>query len=419
MQDVGASRFARENAVMLAACRVDCLPPDPAQLRGLDWPYVAEAADRQGVTPLLADWMSSLGDSDAPGAAALHDAYWVNHFRNQVILAEQEHVRRAADAAGIETMPMKGASLAAGYYRTPALRMMSDLDLLVRPQELARLAAVMTELNYYAIDTARSYVDERWLDDSSREHSWIAMRDGLQVLIEIRTASIEPAIGRLTDLDRPFTLLLHRYTAEVWDRASASRGVGEPLRLPPEDLLLTVATHLAAKHVDFRMIWLHDIARIVTVATSLDWDYVARTADRLRITAPVTAALGATARWLGAPITDAHLATVSAPLRTGTGRWLERWDDRRLRRLVATLGARDLRVGGPGFWPLVSALSRVKGIGAQFRVLRWVGFPSRAYLEHRGIDVSAGVLGYGVATVRRVTGRLRAGPSRADPSAHP
>jgi hypothetical protein len=292
---------------------------------------------------------------------------------------------------------------------------MSDLDLLVRPNDLSRLAAVMTELNYYAIDTARSYVDERLLDDSSREHSWIAMRDGLQVLIEIRTAGIEPAIGRLTDLDRPFTELLHRYTEEVWERAAASRRVGEPLRLPAEDLLLAVATHLAAKHVDFRLIWLHDLARIAIVAPSLDWDYVARSAARLRITAPVTAALHAAAQWIGAPITDVQLAKVSGPLRGGTGRWLERWDDRKLRGLVATIGTRDLTVGGPGVWPLVSALSRVRGLGATFRVLRWVGLPSRDYLKHRGIDAPAGVLGYGAATLRRV--RSAAWVSRPRPGA--
>jgi hypothetical protein len=407
----------------MAACRVDRRPPDPDEFRGLDWPYVGEAADRQGVAPLLADWMAGLANSAGPEAAALRDAYWVNHFRNQVILAEQARVERAADAAGIETMPMKGASLATDYYQTPALRVMSDLDVLVRPQDLARLAAVMTGLNYYAIDTARSYVDERWLDDSSREHSWIAMRDGLQMLVEIRTASIEPAVGRLTDLDRPFTLLLHRYTAEVWDRAAAFRKEGKPLRVPPEDLLLTVATHLAAKHVDFRLIWLHDIARIVTVASSLDWDYLARTADRLRVTVPVTAALYAATRWLGAPITDAQLAKVAGPLRARGARWLERWDDRQLRRLVATLGSRDLRVGGPGLWPLVSALNRVRGVGAQLRVLRWVGLPSRAYLEHRGINAASGVLGHSAATLRRVIGRFatfrRAGPSRANPSTQP
>jgi hypothetical protein len=411
--------FARENTVLLDACRVDRRPPEPDQIRGLDWAHLWTAADRQGVAPLVADWMSSLADSGGPDAVPLHDTYWMNHFRNQVLLAELERVQRAAGAAGIDTMPMKGASLATAYYESPALRVMSDIDLLARPQDLSRLAAVMSGLNYYAIDTARSYVDERLLDDSSREHSWVAMRDGLQVLIEIRTASIEPAIGRLTDLDRPFTLLLHRYTEEVWERARVSRTVGEPLCVPPEDVLLTVATHLAAKHVDFRLIWLRDIARIAIVAPTLDWDYVARTAARLRVTAPVTAALRAAVQWLGAPISEAQLAKVSEPLRTGGGRWLERWDDKRLRRLVATIGTRDLTVGGPGVWPLVSALSRVRGPGAMFRVLRWVGFPSRDYLKHRGIETPAGVLGYGAATVRRVMGGLRAGLSRAGLSTQP
>jgi len=413
----GGQPFARETAFLLQACRIDRRPPDPADLDRLDWSYITDAAGRQGVAPLVADWLKDVPDLaiTEPGVSVLRDAYWVNHFRNQVLLEELERIQRAADAAGIATMPMKGASLAADYYPTPALRVMSDLDALVHPRDLARVAAVMQELNYYGIDTARSYVDDRWLDESSREHPWIAMRDGLQVLIEFRTASIETAVGRLTDLDRPFTQMLHRYTEEVWKRAE-----GAPrLRMPPEDLLLTVAAHLAAKHVDFRLIWLHDIARIVTGAPSLDWDYVARTAARLRMAAPVSAALHAAARWLGAPITAEHLACVAAPLRTAAAGWLERWDDRRLRLLVSTLGARDLRTGGPAFWPLISALSRVRGVGTQLRVLRWVAFPGRGYLEHRGIPVSAGAMGYGAATIRRAVRRINpsAGPAPADAGA--
>lgn len=395
-------RVARENGVLFAACRLDAQASDMADLAALDWSYLLDAANRQGVMPLVATWLpqSPHPSIDGPTATELHHAYWSNHFRNQTLLSELDRLQQAARAAGVELMPLKGAALVRHYYPRPALRVMSDLDLLVRNGDRARIASVLRALQYRPIGTAASYVDERFLDSGSREHGWMVIRDGLEVLVELRTTPLEPAVGRLTDLDHRFTRLLHEYAEAVWHRAGRADGSQHP-RMSPEDLLLQVATHLAAKHLDFRLIWLRDIACLAAGAPSLDWDYVARTAERLRVAAPVSAALAAAVRWLGARVDHRHLARVARPLHTRLSRPLERWDYARLMRYVDALGSQDLTTGGPVMWPLMSALSRVRGVVPKVRVLRWVALPSRAYLTHRGITAAAGPLGYAAATLRR------------------
>jgi putative nucleotidyltransferase-like protein len=398
----------RENAFLLAACHVGTPAPALEPSASVDWPYVLRAADRQGVAPLLHDWLTRHPEVavDKAWADHLHHAYWTNYFRNKVLLSELRRVCDAAAAAGIDLMPLKGASLATDYYPSPALRPLSDLDLLVRPHQIAGLSRVLRELHYQESETPPSYIEARRLHDQSREHCWTAAHDRLDVLIECRTAPLELAVGRLTDLDDALTASLRQHAADTWIRAAA---VSDPasvgLRMSPEDLLLHVTTHLAAKHLDFRLIWLHDVARIVMRARDFDWQYFARTTAHFRVAAAVSTALEAAARWIDAPLETEPLRLVRAELRTRSIVALEHLEYQRLSAHVASLGDRDLTAAGPSVWPLGSALSRVSGWRPRLRVLRWVALPDRAYLEQRG-TVRKGPLGYVAACARRYTRRL-------------
>ena len=301
-------------------------------------------------------------------------------------------------------MPLKGARLAPHFYPTPALRPLSDLDLLVHPRDVARMGALLQARGYAEVDHAPSYVEDERLDIESRDYCWFAARQGFDALIEYQSAPLELAVGRLTDLDEAYTAALRRHAASVWERSSPETG-GAGRVMSPEDLLLHVTTHLAAKHLDFRLVWLHDIARIAMRSPRLDWAYVAARAAELRVVAPVTAALEAARRYAGAPITDAQLAGVRAGLGPTSAFSLAQRDLRRLMRYVDELPSADLTFEGPGVWPLGAALSRVRGVRARLRVLRWVLLPGREYLEHRGIDAGSSLVGSAKRLAVRLGGR--------------
>lgn len=401
---MGHPRFEEANRLLLAASNVGAAASAPS--RPLDWSYLAAAADRQGVTPLVHDWVARHPEMlvDAQWASRLHEAYWANHFRNRLLLQELADVSRAATGQGIDLMPLKGAILATGYYRTPALRPFSDVDLLVRPADVRRLGRLLRTLDYREVESPASYLDARWLDPESRQYSWVASREGFEIQIEYRVQSLELTVARLADLDRTLTAAHRRQTGEVWERAKQDGATGL-WRISPEDLLLDVAVHLAAKHLDFRVIWLHDIALVSAATPDLDWAYLWTAASRLRVAASLGAALEAAARWVGAPIPDQRLAE-ALDAAEGLSRFsFERWDRRLLGRHVASLGSRDLTVGGPGAWPVVSALGRLTGWGPRMRALRCVAWPNRAYLEQRGMAAGS-PLAYVATCVRRYALRL-------------
>jgi putative nucleotidyltransferase-like protein len=403
---VRRDRFDLENALLFAACRLGPPASQVALGRPLDWEYVLRAADRQGVAPLLHDWLTRHREFAAPEAWAdrLYHAYWANHFRNRLLLSELARLADAAAGEGITFMPLKGAILAFDYYPAPALRPMSDLDLLVRPEDLEGMGRSLRALGYREIDLPPSYIDDRWLDGTSRERQWVTARNGLSIFVEYRAEPMEPAVAQFADLDQNLTAMLGQHAASIWSRARpASDPASVGLRMSSEDLLLHVATHLAAKHADFRLIWLHDLARILTShAGRFDWPYVCASATRLRVAGPVRAALEAAARWVGAPVPLDDLERQLDWPRDGSMGRVQRWEYRRLSGHVAGLSTADLTADAPCVWPLGAAFARLRGWGPCLRGLRWAVFPTPEFLagwHHQA--AAAGGLGYAMTCARR------------------
>ena len=400
-----SDRFERENALLFAACRLGPPASPIASSESLDWEYLLRAADRHGVAPLLHDWLTRHRVAPEAWADRLYHAYWANHFRNRLLLSELARLAETAAAAGIAFMPLKGAILALDYYPAPALRPMSDLDLLVRASDLDGMGRLLAGLGYREVDRPPSYVEDRWLDRASQENQWVALRHGLSVLVEYRAEPMEPAVAQLADLDRTFSAALSGHAATIWARAQPAP-VG--LRMSPEDLLLHVASHLAARHADFRLIWLHDVARIATRhAAAFDWEYVCASAVRLRVAGPVRAALEAAARWIDAPVRLADLERrLHSPGRSAMTS-VQRWEYRRLSEHVAGLGTADLTADEPCVWRLGAAFARLHGWGPCLRGLRWAVLPSREFLAvWHNRAAAAGGLGYATTCARRYTSAL-------------
>ena len=87
-------------------------------------------------------------DLPAPARAKLAVTYAATQKRNQAIAGQLGEMLAAMDAAGIETMVLKGGYLAFQVYPDPALRGMSDLDLLFQPADLPAAEAVLQSLGY-------------------------------------------------------------------------------------------------------------------------------------------------------------------------------------------------------------------------------------------------------------------------------
>jgi hypothetical protein len=192
-------------------------------------------------------------------------------------------------ALGIETMPYKGLALAEAIYGDIALRQSGDIDLLIRPQDFSRVRDAVRDIGFTS-HSHLSAAQERAHLKSGYEYSF----DGAAGpnLLEVQWAVQARFYSIDFDMDG------------IFERAVTVNVAGHAMKTPsPEDLFLVLSAH-AAKHVWGRLIWLCDLARIMTLP-NLDWEWIASQANELGIARIMGITMVLANRLLGAAIPSA------------------------------------------------------------------------------------------------------------------
>ncbi len=215
-------------------------------------------AETEGVAPLvwwkLRRWAAS-GEGRLAANSPLRNlltvlapAYYETLARNTLLLRELARILEAFDAAGIETIVLKGAALAQTVYEDIGLRPMNDIDLLVRPEDVEKAVAIMRRLDYQ-LNAPPEHRRGMWKTihyDYPLKHR----DDGL--LVELHWN----VIGPHSDWREPPTEIL-------WDSPYRWRlPAGKEFRvLPPLLFLSSLAAHLLFRHglSRARLLWYMDI----------------------------------------------------------------------------------------------------------------------------------------------------------------
>ena len=268
----GTQFLSKEELVLLHGARTD-----DADLHGIrdalgsepDWEYLTRNALYHGVAPLLYRNLEGIDDvSLVPErvTAVLRERYYITLARNMIHYEELGTALRVFADAGIDVIVLKGGALAETVYRDIGLRPFSDVDILVREEDMQRAKEVMTKIGYV--------LDERISPEAHNEEFGCDLHyiiNGGHVL------EIHWHIARKTGNDRYTRILID----ELWKRALPARIADvDTLVLSPEDLLLHLCIHLP-RHRYNRLIWFCDIAEVVRQG-DVDWDRLVDTAKECR-----------------------------------------------------------------------------------------------------------------------------------------
>ncbi len=226
----------------------------PAE-NGLDWDALSDAAEYHGLAPILYRTLDAACPDLVPEnvASRLRDAYRDSARRNLIFTARLFALLDAFEAEGIAAVPLKGPVLAESLYPDPVLRPFSDLDLLVRKQDVPAALRVLTREGYRL---SPHFARLRFDTLLSLNFELVFHQEGMpRVDLQWETA---PA-------DYPF-----RFDVEIlWRSLGRARIAGrEVSNLSPEVLLLFLCVH-GAKHLWSRLQWLGDVARLAH--TQPDW----------------------------------------------------------------------------------------------------------------------------------------------------
>ena len=236
-------------------------------------------------------------------------------LRNIRMMHQLERIAHAFNEAGVPLMALKGAALNLALYERSDERPMTDLDLLVRHQDIARAEAAMEAANCLRSDIG-------FREDFFPKYYYE---------IEYTAGTVDPV---LIDLHvRPFRIL--RYSRFVPDEAmwadAEPVSIGSATVLIPyaEDMLIHLAGH-SAIHCNCRPLWLQDIKRWVeTRRKVINWQRFLEKVRAWRLALPVRSALDAVQRDLGAfcpPHVRRELAAMPVNWRDQLALWHAPWD---------------------------------------------------------------------------------------------
>lgn len=167
---------------------------------------------------------------------------------NIALSAELISIVRALKDADVDSIALKGPALAGRAYGHIYVRDSSDLDILVRREDLARAKTILTKLGYRRKESA----DETY-------HLTFVRQDDESV-VEIHWALTSEMERVRIDADG------------IWARTEEVLVQGEPVRtLGLEDTILYLCIH-GFKHRWNCLKWVSDVAYLLHRETSMNWE---------------------------------------------------------------------------------------------------------------------------------------------------
>ncbi|MGE0703962.1 MAG: nucleotidyltransferase family protein [Vicinamibacterales bacterium] len=226
----------------------------------VDWQAALNRAEQHGVGPLLYRHLRAASAPLPPGVQPQLQAVYIRHRRaNDVRLRMLVEILDAFDAAGVQSRVLKGPALMFLVYGEPALRPISDLDILVPGPDAERAQQLLRTIGFVAPTEALVH----------RHHLPAATRsvEGVSIQIEIhrdalaRDHSASITLGTLHEAPLVF---------DVQGRRASTLGVHEMLWQVCEHLVGSLPRPL-------RLIWIADVVGLAeTFCDRLDWNRVER-----------------------------------------------------------------------------------------------------------------------------------------------
>ena len=210
---------------------------------GVEWGPLLYMANLQLCTPL---WyvrlkqdglLTELPEELQEYLAHLHQA---NVERNGEMRAGLEELLGAMTREGIEAVLLKGcATFCDDLYGDPGARVMGDLDILVRPEQVERSRQIMVALGYQEVPNPGREPDGLATDDR-HHHINCHVKPGTPVAVEIHYKVAYSQAGRVCPAD------------VVWHRRVSAKIGKVSTNIPsPYDRLLHNAVHALVAEGDF------------------------------------------------------------------------------------------------------------------------------------------------------------------------
>lgn len=279
-------------------------------VRSADGPRLLALADDHGVAGLLAARLSGLRESSVPPEVlqALRERQRSQTFISLRMTAELFRILDRFASQAIGALVVKGPVLAVQAYGDPAMRSYGDLDLLVRQRDIRRATELMLADGY------RAQVSLSAVDAGKIPGQYLFNKPDSNLLIELHNDFTLRYFPRRLPIEKFF----ERQIRVPLDGREAPA-------LSVEDELVLICIH-GAKHLWERLIWIADVAALVSRQSGIDWERVKESAHEVGAERMVHTGLRLASDLLRTQLPNEVLALVVADaVATRLARQVQKW----------------------------------------------------------------------------------------------
>jgi hypothetical protein len=232
-----------------------------------DWDALLTLAREHRVLPMLFSRLADMGDVvPLPVAEQLQAENERNTLHSLANALELIALLKELDHEKIPAIPFKGVVLAAAIHSDFTARTAGDLDLLIHYKHLLQATAILFARGYELLTEVCA--DGTPARSDSYEYHFERPSDGMVTELRWKLELTEPRFRHKLGLDW------------VWKRRRSATLAGAKVPvMSPEITLLMLCMH-GSKHAWSRLIWICDVAQLITSSPELDWKQVVLEAKR-------------------------------------------------------------------------------------------------------------------------------------------
>src|SRR6266404_5425126 len=262
----------------------------------LDWPVLFAQADEHSVLPLLATRLQELAQGASPPEIQTKLQSWqrAHAVFTLTLSAELFQILERFAALDVEVLITKGPALSVRCYGDPVMRQYGDLDLIVRAKDIERATKAMIELGF------ELKISLHTIQANKIPGEYVFTRRDKKLLIEFHTERTFRYHPRPLHIEALFE---RRAFVAIDGRVVPA--------LSLEDELVLICVH-GAKHFWERLMWIADVAALVSRQTDIDWERVADSARAVGAERMLRTGLRLASDLLRAPLPDKVQAAVQA-----------------------------------------------------------------------------------------------------------
>ena len=282
------------------------MPPEHAP----DWTRLVEKARQEGVSAVLFHNIAKNHLEDLVPQESYRDLsnhYYANLKRNMSIIGELREVLATFQEAGIPCIVLKGIALAELVYPSIGMRGMSDVDILVKKEDLFTVDKHLSSHGYTSADSSVT----------KAIHNPV----GYLASLEYRKNDPSPlnlhVHWHIVNTSVPATMFVERIDINrLWEN-SAMTAVADSraLMLRPEHLIIYLCEHaLRVGHSFDRLILICDIFfSIKAFEKIIDWNFIVEESRRFNLSRFVYYSLSIVKHYTSLDIADGCIAKLRPP----------------------------------------------------------------------------------------------------------